>query len=306
MLFGGKKSVYFEKIGNLMRLNLDHLIELSVTGEINHPTLKKTGYVINSSGKVEVYPSVGGISYNVRIGDPAVGWMADHVEPGVSIINSGKAVGEYSPNAALNVLASVGNQAKIISGDAKGEHGYVTGKHGGINHVLVDFEPEVLEKLTIGDKVQIKSIGVGLRLLDFYPDILVMNCDPKLLNKMNIQHGDKLKVGVTHILPVQLIGSGIGSSSAYSGDVDIQIFDETAVKQYKLNSLRFGDFVAIMNTDASYGWIYKENAITIGVIVHSSSVISGHGPGVTTIMTSKSGRIVPDLDSFANLKNYIY
>jgi hypothetical protein len=290
----------------MIQLNTKDLVQLSVTGEIDHPTLRKTGYVINSTGQVEVYPSVGGITYNIRIGDPAIGWMADHIEPGVSIINSGKGVGEYSPNAALNVLASIGNKAMVISGDSKDSVGYVTGKHGGINHVMIDFPSDVLEKLVIGDKVQIKSIGVGLRLIDHYPHILVMNCDPEVLKKIIIKKDDYIKIGVTHKIPAKLMGSGIGSSSAHSGDYDIQVFDEPAIKQYDLNSLRFGDIVAIMDSDASFGWIYREGAITIGVIVHSNSVISGHGPGVTTILTSASGKIEPILDSKANLKNYLY
>ncbi len=289
-----------------MRMNTDKLVRLSVTGEIDHPTLRKTGYVINSSGKAEVYPSVGGITYNARIGQPAVGWMADHVEPGVSIVNSGKSVGEYSPNGALNVLACIGNRVQVVSGEAKGAVGYVTGKHGGIDHVMVDFDPPVLEKLMIGDKMLIQSFGVGLRLLDYYPEILCMNIDPDLLARLNISEKKKLQIGVTHRIPVKLMGAGIGSSSTHSGDYDIQLFDDIAVEKYNLDTLRFGDVVAIIDSDASYGWIYREGAVTIGIIAHSNSVISGHGPGVTTILTSPAGRIEPIIDPEANLINYLY
>ena len=86
-----------------------------------------------------VFPGVGGITYNVRVGDLAVGWMADHVEPGVSIRNKEKEDRfPHGPNYALNVLSCVGNEAVVVTGDAKGENGVVTGKHGGIEHVLVD------------------------------------------------------------------------------------------------------------------------------------------------------------------------
>ena len=288
-----------------IKLNTDDLIRLSVTGEIDHPTLRKTGYVINASGRVEVYPSVGGISYNARVGDRAIGWMADHVEPGVSIANTGKPAGEYSPNAALNVLACIGNRAEVITGEMKGAIGYVTGKHGGIDHVMVDYENSVLERLQIGDRILIKSFGVGLRLLDFFPDILAMNVDPDLLLKLNIEISDKLRFGVTHMIPAKLMGAGIGNSSAHTGDYDIQVFDKKAIEEYRLNHLRFGDIVAIIDSDASYGWIYHEGAVTIGVIAHSNSVISGHGPGVTTIMTSPGGKIEPFFDKTANIKQYM-
>jgi hypothetical protein len=289
-----------------LNINTNQLVKLSVTGEINHPTLRKTGYVISSSGQAKVYPSVGGISYNVRIGEPATGWMADHVEPGVSIVNSGKSFGEYSPNSALNVLACIGNKGTVISGEAKGATGFVTGKHGGIDHVMIDFDTDILEKMAIGDKVLIKSYGVGFKMLDYYPDILAMNMDPELLVKLNIQIKEKLKIGVTHQIPAKLMGAGIGSSSAHSGDYDIQIFDDKAIETYRLKELRLGDLVAITDSDASHGWIYREGAISIGVVAHSNSVISGHGPGVNTILTSPVGKIETFLDPESNLCNYLY
>jgi Domain of unknown function (DUF4438), N-terminal/Domain of unknown function (DUF4438), C-terminal len=289
----------------MVRLNNDRLVKLSVSGEISHPTLRKTGYVINSQGQASVYPSVGGIAYNVRIGDLATGWMADHVEPGVSIRNTGPASGEYSANAALNVLACIGNKVQLISGEAKGEWGLVTGKHGGVDHVIVDFQSEILDRLQIGDKVLIRSFGVGLRLLDYYPDVLVMNLDPGLIQHLPLKEGKQLEIAVTHIIPAKLMGAGIGSSSAHSGDYDIQILDEAAIKQYSLNELRLGDIIAITDSDSSFGWVYREGAITIGVVAHSNSVISGHGPGVVTILTSAIGRIKPFIDKKSNIKNFL-
>jgi hypothetical protein len=289
----------------MLRLNSERLVKLSVGAEISHPTLRKTGYVVNAQGQAEVYPSVGGITYNVSIGDPATGWMADHVEPGVSIRNNAPPSSEYSANAALNVLACIGNKVQIISGEAKGESGFVTGKHGGVDHVIVHFQPEILNRLLIGDKVQIQSYGVGLRLLDYYPDVLVMNIDPELIQALPLKEGKQLQAAVTHIIPAKLMGAGIGSSSAYSGDYDIQILDEPAIKQYGLNQLRLGDIIAITDSDSSYGWIYREGAISIGVVVHSNSVISGHGPGVVTILTSANGRIKPFINKNSNLKNFL-
>ena len=42
-------------------------------------------------------------------------------------------------NSSLNVLACVGNEARVISGAAKGAKGTVCGTHGGVEHVIVDF-----------------------------------------------------------------------------------------------------------------------------------------------------------------------
>ncbi|MEM3784984.1 MAG: DUF4438 domain-containing protein, partial [Candidatus Bathyarchaeia archaeon] len=263
-------------------------------------------YDISAEGIPMVLPGVGGITYNVRVGDPACGWEADHVEPGVSIENK-----ENDPrfgqgaNTALNVLSCIGNEAVVVGGDAKGAKGVVTGKHGGIEHVLVDFQPETLEKLMLGDKVLIKAFGVGLKLLD-YPEIKVMNMDPNFLKALDPKpSGEKLEIPVTHIIPASIMGSGLGANQTYSGDYDIQLFDESIRKEYGLDDLRLGDLVAILDADHSYGRIYRKGAISVGIVVHTNCVTSGHGPGVTTLFTSSTGKIIPKIDAKANIASIL-
>jgi hypothetical protein len=286
----------------MLKTNVNRLVKISVVGEVASPILGKNPYRISADGRPLVLPGVGGITYNVRVGDLAVGWEADHVEPGVSIQNREK--DERFPggaNIALNILSCVGNEVVVTTGDAKGERGTVTGKHGGIEHVLVDFQPETLKKLVIGDKVIVKAFGVGLKLLDF-PEVKVMNLDPKFLEAIPIKSvADRLEVPVTHVIPAIIMGSGLGANQTYSGDYDIQLFDENMRAKHGLDDLRLGDLVAIMDADHSYGRIYKEGAVSIGIVVHSNSVTSGHGPGVTTLFTSSTGKIVPKIDSKANI-----
>lgn len=286
----------------MIRTNVNRLVRISVMGEVASPVYGRSIYNISAHGVPVVLPGVGGITYNVRVGDPACGWEADHVEPGVSIENK-----ENDPrfgqgaNTALNVLSCVGNEAMVVSGEAKGAKGVVTGKHGGIEHVLVDFQQEILEKLMIGDKVLVKAFGVGLKLLDF-PDIKVMNMDPLFLEALDVKpFEDKLEIPVTHVIPASIMGSGLGANQTYSGDYDIQLFDEATRKEYGLDDLRLGDLVAIMDADHSYGRIYKKGAVTVGIVVHTDCVTSGHGPGVTTLFTSSAGKIIPRVDPKANI-----
>ncbi len=286
----------------MLKTNVGKLVRMSVIGEVVSPVVGRSIYTITAEGNPVVLPGVGGITYNVRVGDLACGWQADHVEPGVSVENK-----ENDPrfgqgaNAAFNVLSCVGNEAKVVTGDAKGAKGVVTGKHGGIEHVLVDFQPNTLEKLLLGDKILVKAFGVGLKLLDF-PDITVMNMDPRFLKTLNPKpHGNKLEIPVTHIVPAAVMGSGLGMNQAYSGDYDIQLFDEKVNKQYGLDGLRLGDIVAIIDADHSYGRIYRQGAVSVGIIVHTNCVTSGHGPGVTTLFTSTTGKIIPKIDGKANI-----
>jgi len=289
----------------MLKTNVEKLIKISVMGEIASPTIRSV-YNISATGKALGLPGVGGITYNLRVGDPACGWEADHVEPGVSVENKeNDARSGQAANTAFNVLSCVGNQATVATGEKKGAKGIVTGKHGGIEHVLIDFPQEVLEQLLIGDRILIKAFGLGLKLLDF-PDIKVLNMDPGLLEAWNPKpNGDKLEVPVTHIVPAAIMGSGLGSNQVNSGDYDIQLFDEAVVEQYGLGNLRLGDLVAIIDADHSFGRIYRQGAISVGVVVHTNCVTAGHGPGVTTLMTSPDGKIIPQITQNANVASLL-
>ncbi len=288
----------------MIKTNKKQLVCQSVIGEITSPLGGINPYRISPEGHPDIYPGVGGITYNLRIGDNACGWFCDHVEPGVSISNYKKAFGQDGPNRALNLFSCAGNVAKVVSGEAKGKTGRVTGKHGGIEHVLIDFTPGVLEKLVIGDKIQIKAYGCGLQLNN-HPDVKVLNLDPALFDAVPIKENKGvLEVPVTHTIPAKIMGSGIGSMHSNSGDYDIQLFDQPTVEEYGLSSLKLGDFVAIIDADATYGRIYKTGGVVIGVVVHSDCVLAGHGPGVMVVMSCKDGKVKPVIRKRANLKYY--
>lgn len=282
----------------MLKTNKDKVVKWSVQGKVHHPT--GGTYRITHEGKPMILPATGGISYNVKIGDSAFGWAGDHVEPGVSMRNE-----NTNENAALMTFACIGNEAKIISGDAKGAKGYVTGMHGGIDHVLVYFDEETLENLSIDDKIQIKAYGQGIQLTD-YPDVHMMSIDPDLFEKLGVTEvNGKLQVPVVAKVPPYLMGSGIGSGNGYSGDYDIMTADTEEIKRLGLDKLKFGDLVLLQDCDNSYGRGYLKGAVSIGVVVHSDCVKAGHGPGITTIMVSKTPMIEGIINEEANIGNYM-
>lgn len=288
-----------------MKTNEQKLVRLSVAGQVSSPTMTEAGYRIGATGNPVILPGTGGITYNVKVGHPACGWVADHVEPGVSVKNMSAKEGTRSANAALNTLACIGNEAVVTGGDAKGLRGIVTGKHGGIEHVLVDFDDRTLERLAIGDGILVRAFGTGLAV-DGMEDVKIMNLDPALLGAMSVETAKgRLVVGVTHVIPSALMGSGIGKVHAHSGDYDIQLLDPRTVARAGLGGINIGDIVAIKDADHTFGRMYRKGALTVGVVVHSDCVLSGHGPGVTTIMTSSKGAIVPELDGKANIGNLL-
>ena len=281
-----------------MNTNKNKLVMQSLQGKIHHPL--GGNYRITHEGNPRILPATGGITYNVKVGDPAFGWAGDHVEPGVSIRNE-----NTNENAALTTFACVGNKAKVVSGDAKGAIGYVIGVHGGINHVMIAFEQDDLENMAIDDKILVKGHGQGMQLLD-YPDVHIMSLDPDLFDKMNIrEEDDQLVVDVVAEVPAYLMGSGIGSPSAYTGDYDIMTADTDAIKEFGLDKLCFGDLVLLRDCDNSFGRGYLKGAVSIGVIMHSDCVKMGHGPGVSVIMTTKKASIKGHINKEANIGKYI-
>lgn len=283
-----------------MKLNTEQLVMMSVQGKVDHPGMAASGYRVGFDGFGRIPMATGGITYNYKIGDSCMHIAGDHVEPGVSLKNP-----VDKENNALQAFACIGNEARIISGDAKGKTGYVTGKHGGIDHVMVYFDQDTLELMTTDDKVLIKAHGQGLKLCD-YPNIHVMNIDPMLLEKMGIQQGpDGIEVPVVTRVPAYLMGSGLGSATTMLGDYDIMTQDAKANEEFGLNDLKFGDVVLVEDHNNHNGPHYLQGAVSIGIVVHSDSFTSGHGPGLAVILTSKDGCITGVTQSDANIANYL-
>jgi hypothetical protein len=276
--------------------NRSRLVAQVLTGQAAPPQLGPGLYDVGADGVPRILPTVGGITLNVRVGDGAFAFEADHIEPAVSVRHPDDKV-----NVSFCTFACIGNVATVAGGEAKGERGVVTGKHGGVEHVLVDFPERVMERMQIGDTISIRAVGVGLAIEDA-GDVKVFNCDPDLFDKLGVERrGERFAVRVARIVPARVMGSGLGRQTVARGDYDIQCFDEATVREYGLDELRLGDLVAIVDADNSFGRIYRQGAVTVAVVSHGASHIAGHGPGVTTLMTSASGAIEALADARANL-----
>ena len=286
----------------MLKTNNNRLVIIAVEGRVA-PALAWPNEV-GHDGRVHNLPGPGSITYNVLVGDPAFGWVGDHIEPGVStILNPDKR--RDKPNVAYNFLACAGNEVIVISGAAKGKRGRVVGHHGGVEHVICDFPKPVIEKLALDDKFQIRTYGQGLALTD-HDGVVIKNIDPALFAKMGCRvRGKDIEVSVAAVIPGKLAGAGIGSAHAHSGDCDIQTADEKTLQKHGIDKLKLGDLVAVTDHDSSFGWCYRSGAVSIGIVIHGDSNLSGHGPGVMTIMTSSKGRITYTIDKGANIGRYL-
>jgi len=280
--------------------NRDQLVGVSVQGTIvspEYPPLPATPYVIGADGQPQLLPSQGGIVYNVRVGDSAYGWLADLVQPGVSIRASAEPA-----NQALNVLSCLGNEAIVVSGTATGERGTVIGKSGRFaEHVIVHFPPETLEQLAIGDQILVRAFGRSLALTD-YTDVQLKSISPHLLDALEVEPAGPgvLTVPVAAEVPAFLVGAGSGLMHE-SGCIQIQTDHRAQLTEHGLDELRLGDVVAVRDYDSRWGNGYLKDAVCVGIVVHGDSPRAGYGPGVTVIMASTANRIRPVVHSGRNI-----
>ncbi|MFZ0995568.1 MAG: DUF4438 domain-containing protein [Candidatus Dormiibacterota bacterium] len=272
--------------------NRDQLVGVGVQGTVvspECPPLPASPYQIAADGSPYLLPTPGGIVYNVRVGDPAFGWLADMVQPGVSIRNP-----QDVANNALNTLACLGNEARVVSGAAIGARGTVTGKSGRFaEHVIVHFSKDVVEKIALEDRVLVRAMGRSLTLKR-QPKIQLKSISPQLLDALELTDlGDgRVSVPVRAVVPAHLMGAGAGLGSE-GGCVQIQSEDPASLTESGLEGLRLGDVVGIRDYDCRWGNGFLKDAVAVGIVVHGDSPRSGFGPGVTPLLAAVDRAIEP-------------
>ena len=276
--------------------NKEQLVVMAVGGCVAPPEVALgqfwNPYTPDTEGKAGIPIGMGGIVYNCRVGDPAYGWEADHVEPSVSISHP-VVVHDY----ALHYLTCIGNEVIVKSGRAVGGKGVITGEHG---RLLADFEPYVMEQLSVGDLLLVKAKGRGLCFTS-YPDIHIANSSPEFIESLDIRdQGDGIELPVAAEIPSYIMGSGVELGSDFV-DQDMMTGDREELARLKIDQLRLGDLVALPNADHRFGRGYAAERVSIGIVIHGDSILTGHGPGVQTVMSAKRHRIHWRIDPSANL-----
>ncbi|MBC7809614.1 MAG: DUF4438 domain-containing protein [Burkholderiales bacterium] len=277
--------------------NAAQLVETAVAGFISQPSFRYPGYISDNDGTSRVLPGMSGVVYNARVGDAAFGWAGDHVEPGTSIANPDSAA-----DFAMHYLTCMGNRAVVMNGLAKGAEGIVTGEHA---RLLIDFSDDTNELLCVGDMIQIRAYGRGLSLTD-YPQVMLKKCSPAFIDGIPLQRIDdrRLRVPVTMELPIRIMGSGAELNPDFV-DQDLMSGDRALMAELGIDQMKLGDLVVIPNADHRYGRGYREGAATIGLCIHGDSVMTGHGPGILTLMTCAEPCIEWEIDPNANIANYL-
>jgi hypothetical protein len=269
-----------------LRTNADRLVEIGLAAEVAHPTHSGT-YNVDSYGRPIILPGMAGVVRNARVGDLVFPWAADHLEPGVSAGSS-----DRGAHQALQFLACIGNEVRVVDGPAAGAVGRVTGKHA---FVLVDFPQDALDVLAPGDRLLVRAAGQGLRLLDF-DDVAPRSCAPGLLDTLGVTvERERLRVEVAAEIPAFMMGAGLGMSSEWA-NCDVMFTRWEVIERLGFERVRLGDVVAMHDQDHRYGRGHRPGHLAFGVVAHGGhGGVPGHGMGVATFLSGPADRfeVVP-------------
>lgn len=278
--------------------NKDKVLSIAVKGQIA-PAEPARSYTTTWDGKPKMAIGIGGINYNLKIGDKIFGWAnGDRATVGVAT----EGAGEQRFGSGWVAFTSIGNEVKLLSGEARGKKGVIIGKFG--SYVLVHFEDNVKEKLTIGDVLQAKACGVGLEIEGF-KDVFVHGLAPEILEALVKQNAEgKLVVPVVKEIPAEIMGQGAGGGSLY-GNWHIQTCFPPDIEKHGLDELRFGDLVFMKDIQTDYGKGYYKGGATVGIVCAGPSDISGMGIGVTPVLSTRFGKLTARIDPTANIGKYL-
>jgi Domain of unknown function (DUF4438) len=261
-------------------------VAVNLLGTVEHPELGDSPYRIDTDGRPYVPVGDGGLVLGLALGDSVFAVDGDHAAPGVCLIHRDNAA-----RHALVLYSCIGNRAEVRTGAASGARGAVIGKRGENGQVIVGIRPADLATMRPGDQVSVRSRGQGYRPAWLPAAISIMNLDPDLLAALPVSQaeGRVVVADVRTVLPARLAGNGLGRPAA-GWDLDLQIGEGEG------KDLRLGDVVAIQDIDARYNMGFRSGWVSVGIVVHGSSPLPGHGPGMTPILTGPRSELVARAD----------
>lgn len=264
-------------------------VSVNLLGVVEHPVLGDGPYRIDADGHPYLPVGDGGIVLGLQLGDSVFARKADHAAPGACLVHPDPAARQ-----ALAAYSCIGNQVKVRTGHAAGARGVVIGKRGEEGRVIAAFRPAELAAMRPADEVSIRATGQGCRPDGFPAGLTVLNIDPGLFAVLPMVRPPAsgegpVSVGVRCSVPSKLAGNGLGRP-AVSWDLDLQLPPpdpgrSLAGDAAEAGDVLLGDFVAVTDIDARFNVGYRKGWVTVGIVVHGSSPLPGHGPGITPILT---------------------
>ena len=140
----------------------------------------------------------------------------------------------------------------------------------------------------------------GIRLED-HPQIEFKKKSPELAEAYGLTVEDgKVICPVAMELPARIMGSGAELNAEFV-DQDLMSGDRTLMAELGIDQMRLGDLIGIRDVDHRFGRSYREGWTAICICIHGDSVMTGHGPGILTLITGPADRLDFRIDAGANI-----
>ena len=154
--------------------------------------------------------------------------------------------------------------------------------------------------MTIGDTVQIRTRGRGLKL-ESHPAIEFKKTSPPLARALGLRtDGARVRCPVAMELPPRIMGSGAELNAEFV-DQDLMSGDRALMAELGIDRMRLGDLIGIRDVDHRFGRSYREGWVAVCLCIHGDSVMTGHGPGILTLITGPAELLDFHLEPTANL-----
>jgi hypothetical protein len=104
-------------------------------------------------------------------------------------------------------------------------------------------------------------------------------------------------------LPARIMGSGAELNAEYV-DQDLMSGDRSLMADLGIDRMRLGDLIAIRDVDHRFGRSFRKGMVAICLCIHGDSVMTGHGPGILTLMTGPEEKLGFTISSDANIAKF--
>ena len=84
--------------------------------------------------------------------------------------------------------------------------------------------------------------------------------------------------------PPKIMGSGAELNAEFV-DQDLMSGDRSLMAELGIDQMRLGDLIGIRNVDHRFGRSYRDGWVAVCLCIHGDSVMTGHGPGILTLIT---------------------
>ena len=68
-----------------------------------------------------------------------------------------------------------------------------------------------------------------------------------------------------------------------------------------IDGMRLGDLIAIRDVDHRFGRSFRQGWVAICLCIHGDSVMTGHGPGILTLIAGPAEKLSFEIERGANI-----